>query len=76
VGRFLRHSVGMLELLIVHRSQQLGSHSAKFKTSFPLQKQQGSAVADKSSVMHCITANVLQTNTEDAQCDKLATKLS
>jgi len=36
---------------------------------------QGSAVAETRAT-RCITANVLQTNKVDAQCDKLATELS
>jgi len=38
--------------------------------------KQGSVVADKTCAMCCSTANVLQTNKVDAQCDKLATELS
>ena len=38
--------------------------------------EQGSAIAEKSRATRCITANVLQTNKVDAECDKLATELS
>jgi len=37
---------------------------------------QGLAVAEKAAHRAAITANVLQTNKVDAQCDKLATELS
>ena len=40
------------------------------------QLKQGLAVADKTRATCCIRASVLQTNNVDAQCDKLATKLS
>jgi len=49
--------------------QQRGLHRAKpFKTSISCHRQ--------TRATRCITANMLQTNKVDAQCDELATELS